>query len=127
VRSNLQIIYQLIDFVKDKLNQIIKPEIKREDLGRLQIFDGVQKRNQFHDRGRQSAGRQNPAEFAGVRCSAANNSLKKGKSRICKSGNRQCRMLLKGKSAASNSWASPLIEVNDILEIYKERVIKKII
>ena len=121
------IIYDLIKFVKEEMQLLIKPEINRVDLGRLKVLaifrtetnmqiiggkvlDGVLKNDSLIEVKR-----------------AGDNLVCLGKLTRLQSGKQDVVEVLKDQEAGLRYEGKPLVLVDDILVVYKEeRVIDKI-
>lgn len=120
------VIYDLIKFVKDEMQLIVKPEINRVELGRLKVLaifrteangqivggkvlDGIIKNNSLIDVKR------------------GENFIVTGKLTRLQSGKQDVEMVDKDQEAGLKYEGKPLIEVDDILLVYREeRVVDKI-
>jgi len=120
------IIYDLIKFVKDEMQLLVKPEINRIDLGRLKVLaifrtengsqivggkvlDGLLKNNSLIDVKR------------------GDDFIVSGKMTRLQSGKQDVDQVEKDQEAGVKYEGKPLIEVGDILYVYQEeRVVNKI-
>jgi translation initiation factor IF-2 len=126
VVKNYSIIYDLIKFVKDEMQLLVKPEINRIELGRLKVLalfrtetnsqivggkvlDGMIKNNSLIDVKR------------------GDNFIVSGKLTRLQAGKQDVESVDKDLEAGLKYEGKPIIEVGDILVVYREeRVIDKI-
>ncbi|MFA5000563.1 MAG: translation initiation factor IF-2 [Patescibacteria group bacterium] len=120
------VIYDLIKFVKEEMQLLVKPEINRVDLGRLKVLavfrtendsqiiggkvlDGMIKNNSLVDLKR------------------GDDFIVSGKITRLQSGKQDVDQANKDEEAGLKYEGKPLVEVGDILEIYQEeRVVDKV-
>jgi translation initiation factor IF-2 len=120
------IIYDLIKFVKEEMQLLVKPEINRVELGRLKVLavfrtennsqivggkvlDGVIKNNSL------------------IEVRRGDNFIVAGRLTRLQSGKQDVEMVNKDEEAGLKYEGKPLIAVDDILQIYREdRVVDKI-
>ncbi len=121
-----RIIYELIDEVKRKLNEIIKPEIVRTDLGKMSVLMVFKKGNDWQIvGGKVLEGKVEP----GAKVAVMRNQqfLTSGKLTVLQIGKQEVKDAVKGQECGIKYEGQPLIEANDVLEIYKEQEVKKIV
>jgi len=121
-----RIIYELIDEVKKKLNEIIKPEIVRTDLGKMQVLMSFKKGNDWQViGGKVIVGRVEPkAKVAVIRNEQF---LTSGRITALQIGKQEVSDAVKGQECGIKFEGQPIIEKDDILEIYKEQEVRKFV
>jgi len=121
-----KVIYELIDEVKVKLNELIKPELVREDLGKIEILALFKKT----DKGQIIGGKVTEGKIeANTTAAVFRNEDFKGLGKISElqAGKQEVSDVEKGQEAGMHFQGQVDVEVGDILEIYKEREQKKVI
>jgi len=123
VIKQFKIIYELIDEVKARINEIIKPEIVREDLGKVQVLQIFKKlEHSMIIGGKVLSGKIEPnSEMVVLR---DDNFLVKGRLMEMQVGKQSVTDAVKGQEFGMTYKGQPLIEEGDILDIYKEREVK---
>jgi len=121
-----KIIYELIDEVKRKLNEIIKPEIVRTDLGKMQVLMLFKKGNDWQVLGgKVTTGKVEPrSKVAVIR---GGQFLTSGKITALQIGKQEVTDAVKGQECGIKFEGQPIIEADDVLEIYKETEVRKIV
>jgi len=120
------IIYELIDEVKAKLNKLIKPEIVREDLGKIEILALFKKTDKGQIiGGKVISGKIEPNTKAAV--FRNDEFIGLGKISELQAGKQEVSDVEKGQEAGMHFQGQIDIEVGDVLEIYKESEKKKVI
>lgn len=120
------IIYELIDEVKAKLNELIKPELVREDLGQLEVMAIFKKT----DKGQIIGGKVIKGKIeANTTAAVLRNDEFVGLGKISElqSGKQEVTDVQKGQEAGLHFEGQVEIEAGDVLEIYREREQKKVI
>ncbi len=120
------IIYDLIRYVKEEMQLLVKPEINRIDLGRLKVLAVFRTENNSQIVG----GKVLDGELqnnALVDVKRGDDFIVSGKLTRLQSGKQDVHMVEKDQEAGIKYEGKPIIEVDDILVVYKEeRVINKI-
>lgn len=120
------IIYDLIRFVKEEMQLMVKPEINRIDLGRLKVLAVFRTENNSQIVG----GKVLDGELqnnALIDVKRGDDFIVSGKLTRLQSGKQDVHMVEKDQEAGIKYEGKPIIEVDDILVVYKEeRVINKI-
>lgn len=120
------IIYDLIRFVKDEMQLLVKPEINRIDLGRLKVLAVFRTENNSQIVG----GKVLDGELqnnALIDVKRGDDFIVSGKLTRLQSGKQDVHMVEKDQEAGIKYEGKPIIEVDDILVVYKEeRIINKI-
>ncbi|KKR05193.1 MAG: Translation initiation factor IF-2 [Parcubacteria group bacterium GW2011_GWC2_39_14] len=121
-----KIIYELIDEVKRKLNEIIKPETVRTDLGKMQVLMLFKKGNDWQVLGgKVTTGKVEPrSKVAVIR---AGQFLTSGKITALQIGKQEVTDAVKGQECGIKFEGQPIIEKDDVLEVYKETEVRKIV
>ncbi|HCC23371.1 TPA: translation initiation factor IF-2 [Candidatus Falkowbacteria bacterium] len=121
-----KIIYELIDAVKARLNEIIKPEIIREDLGRVEVIKIFKKGdNSMVVGGRVVSGKVEKNTQAAVL--RADEFVVKGKIIELKIGKQAVTDVMKGQECGLEFVGQPVIQEGDILDVYTEREVKRFV
>jgi len=118
--NNYKIIYELIDDVKEKLRAMIKPEIVREDLGKVAVLAVFKKGPTFEIvGGRVNQGKVEP----GVKAAVLRNNefIASGKITEIKVGKQEVKDVVRGQEFGLKFEGQPVIEIGDILDIYREK------
>ncbi len=121
-----KIIYELIDEVKRRLKELIKPMVVRKDVGKMKVLAIFKKgENSQVVGGKVIDGIIEPgAQVAVLR---NNEFITSGKITQLQVGKQEVRDCVKGQECGINYIGQPLIEENDILDVYvEEEVYKKI-
>jgi len=124
--KTFSIIYDLIKFVKDEMQLLVKPEINRIDLGRLKVLAIFRTENNAQIVGGKVLDGviQNNAL---IEVHRDGNFMVDGKLTRLQSGKQDVNEVEKDIEAGLKYEGKPVIEVGDILVVYKEeRVIDKI-
>lgn len=120
------IIYDLIRYVKEEMQLLVKPEINRIDLGRLKVLAVFRTENNSQIVG----GKVLDGELqnnALIDVKRGDDFIVSGKLTRLQSGKQDVHMVEKDQEAGIKYEGKPVIEVDDILVVYKEeRVINKI-
>jgi len=120
------IIYDLIRYVKEEMQLLVKPEINRVDLGRLKVLAVFRTENNSQIVG----GKVLDGELqnnALIDVKRGDDFIASGKLTRLQSGKQDVNMVEKDQEAGIKYEGKPIIEVDDILVVYKEeRVINKI-
>jgi len=120
------IIYDLIRYVKEEMQLMVKPEINRIDLGRLKVLAVFRTEND----GQIVGGKVLDGELqnnALIDVKRGDDFIVSGKLTRLQSGKQDVHMVEKDQEAGIKYEGKPIIEVDDILVVYKEeRVINKI-
>ncbi|MFZ5364764.1 MAG: translation initiation factor IF-2 [Patescibacteria group bacterium] len=124
--KTFKIIYELIDEVKSKLNELIKPIIIRDDLGKIEVLALFRKTDKGQIiggkviSGKVEANAQAAVfrkdEFVGL-----------GKISELQSGKQEVTDVQKGQEAGMHFIGQVEIQVGDTLDIYREREQKRVI
>jgi translation initiation factor IF-2 len=121
-----RIIYELIDNVKDKLNELILPELLREEMGQLLVLKVFKKENKKMVLGcRVQKGRVEKNSLAAALRDGQ--FVVRGKIIELQVGKEPVVDVMQGQECGICFEAAPLVEEQDILEIYREREVKKTI
>jgi len=117
-----KIIYELIDEVKSRLKTLIKPELVRKDLGKMQVLAVFKKGNDWEViGGKVLEGKIEPdAKIAVLRGSEF---VTSGKITELQVGKQEVKDAVKGQECGIKFVGQPLIEENDVLDVYKEEEI----
>jgi len=121
-----KVIYEMIDQVKARLNELIKPEVIREDLGKVEVLAIFRKT----DKGQIVGGKVIQGKIeANTSAAVFRNEefIGLGKISELQSGKQEVTDVQKGQEAGMSFVGQVSTEVGDILEIYKEREQKKVI
>jgi translation initiation factor IF-2 len=119
-----KVIYELIDEVKSQLKKIIKSELVREDLGKMEVLAIFKKNDKWQVLGgRVKSGRVEP----GARVAVLRNEefVTSGRITELQIGKEIVKDCVQGQECGLKFEGQPLIEVGDILDIYTEQEIKK--
>jgi len=120
------IIYDLIKYAKEEMQFLVKPEINRVDLGRLKVLAVFRTENDSQIVG----GKVLDGELqnnALIEVKRGDDFIVSGKLARLQSGKQDVNMVEKDQEAGIKFEGKPLIEVGDILVVYKEeRVVNKI-
>lgn len=120
------IIYDLIKYAKEEMQLLVKPEINRVDLGRLKVLAVFRTENDSQIVG----GKVLDGELqnnALIDVKRGDDFIVSGKLVRLQSGKQDVNMVEKDQEAGIKFEGKPLIEVGDILVVYKEeRVVNKI-
>lgn len=121
-----KIIYELIDAVKARINELIKPEIVREDLGRAEVLKIFKKDKVSMILGvKVLSGKIERNAFAAVL--RQDEFIEKGKISDIRIGKEEVSDVVKGQECGLRFVGRPLVEEGDKLDIYREREIRKVI
>ncbi len=124
--KTFKIIYEIIDEVKARLNELIKAELIREDLGKLEVLALFKKTDKGHIiGGKVIEGKIEANTSAAVIRNKAFIGL--GKITELQSGKQEVKDVQKGQEAGLSFEGQADIEIGDILDIYREREQKKVI
>lgn len=119
-----KIIYELIDEVKNKLREIIKPEIVREDLGKIQVLALFKKTDKSQIvGGKITEGKVEP----GAHCAVLRGGefITAGRISSIQIGKQVVKDAVKGQECGMTFEGQPMIEEGDVLDVYTEQEIKK--
>ena len=115
-----KIIYELIDEVKARAKDVIKTETVREDLGKLEVLAVFKKTDTGHVLG----GKVTKGKIeAGSLCAVLRGEefITSGKISKLQAGKEEVKDVDHGQECGLEFVGQPLIEVGDILDIYRER------
>lgn len=120
------IIYDLIRYAKEEMQLLVKPEINRVDLGRLKVLAVFRTENDSQIVG----GKVLDGELQSnslIDVKRGDDFIVSGKLARLQSGKQDVNMVEKDQEAGIKFEGKPLIEVGDILVVYKEeRIVNKI-
>ena len=120
------IIYDLIEYAKEEMQLLIKPEIKRTELGELNVLAIFRSESSFQViGGKVTTGMiENGCEAELVR---NNRIINKGKIVSLQAGKQEVKEVSTGQECGMKYEGKPLVEVGDLLALYKEeKIIDKI-
>ncbi|MBU1131843.1 translation initiation factor IF-2 [Patescibacteria group bacterium] len=121
-----QIIYELITEVKRRLQELAKPETVREELGKMEILAIFRKLTDGAIvGGKVTEGKLEPGSKTAVFRNGE--FVTSGKIVELQSGKQIVSDVMKGQECGIKFVGQPVLEIGDVLEVYKEREIKKII
>jgi translation initiation factor IF-2 len=124
--KTFKIIYELIDAVKAKINELVKPELVREDLGKVEVLKIFKKeKNAMIVGAKVISGKIEKNVMAAVLRKGA--FIEKGKITELQVGKEAVTDAVKGQECGLKITCRPLIEEGDVLDVYKEREIRKVI
>jgi len=119
-----KVIYSLIEDTVKKLKEIAKPEIVREDLGKLEALMLFKKLdNSVVVGGRVTDGKLEPGTTAAV--IRKGEFITSGKITDLQVGKQVVTDVVKGQECGLKFVGQPIIQPGDILEVYKEKEIRK--
>lgn len=119
-----KIIYEVIDEVKKRSKDIIKTELVREDVGKLEVLALFKKGDTWQviggkvKEGKVEAG-------ANITVLRENEFITSGKIVVLQSGKEDVKEVDKGQECGIKFEGQPLIEEGDVLDVYWEREVKK--
>ena len=114
-----KIIYELLDEVKKRLKSLIKPTIVRRDLGKMEVLAIFKKANDYEVvGGRVNKGKVEPG--AKVAVLRGNEFVTSGKITELQIGKQAVKDAVHSQECGVKFVGQPLIEVGDILDVYKE-------
>ena len=118
-----KIIYELIDDVKRRLKAMIKPEIVRRNLGKIKVLK-IFKKAADHQviGGRVTTGKVEPG--AKVAVLRADNFITSGKITELQIGKQIVRDAVQGQECGIKFVGQPIIEEDDVLDVYMEDEVK---
>jgi translation initiation factor IF-2 len=124
--KTFKVIYELIDSVKAQINEIVKPEIVREELGKVRILKIFKtENNSMILGGRVLSGQiEKNSEAAVLR---DDQFVIKGKITEMRAGKELVTMAVKGEEFGLTFVGNPIVQENDVLDVYKEREIKVVV
>jgi len=123
VIKNYKIIYQLLDEVKILAKSVIKAQVVREDMGKVSVLALFKKADKWQVvGGRVNAGKIEANCFASVLRN--NEFVTTGKITELKVGKEAVSDAVRGQEFGLKFEGQPLIEVGDILDVYKEKEVK---
>jgi len=121
-----KIIYDLINDVKEKINELIKPELVRKDLGKMQIVAIFRKeQHSMIVGGKVTEGEIKPNTRAAVLRDGE--FITVGQVTQLQSAKQEVSNCVKGQECGILFKGQPVIEEGDVLEVYKEEQVKKAI
>jgi translation initiation factor IF-2 len=124
--KTFSIIYDLIKFVKDEMQLLVKPEINRVELGRLKVLAVFRTENN----GQIVGGKVLDGEIKNnslIDVKRGDNFIVSGKLTRLQAGKQDVESVEKDVEAGIKYEGKPVIEVGDILNVYREdRIIDKI-
>ncbi|HUT22603.1 MAG TPA: translation initiation factor IF-2 [Candidatus Bipolaricaulota bacterium] len=121
-----KIIYELIDEVKNKLNEIVKPEIVRENLGKMEVLALFKKT----DKGQIVGGKVISGKIEAGSSAAVfrkDEFVGLGKISQLQAGKQEVADVPAGQEAGIQFEGQTPIEVGDVLDVYREIEKKKVI
>ena len=119
-----KIIYELIDAVREKANEMIKAEVIREDLGQAEVIKIFKKQEKSMIVGcRVKSGSIEKGAVAVIL--RHEEFISKGKIVELQIGKEVVSNVVKGQEFGMQFDGQPLVEVGDILDVYFEKEIKK--
>lgn len=122
--KTFRIIYELIDAVKLKINELIKPEIVREELGKVEVLKVFKKiDNGLILGGRVISGRVTANCEAGVL--RADQFVEKGKIKSLQIGKESVTDVVKGQEFGITFMGPQLVAEGDILDVYLEKEVRR--
>ena len=122
--KTFKVIYELIDAVKAKINEVIKPELIREDLGKAEVLKIFKKEDNSLILGvRVISGKIIKNATAAVL--RQNEFMEKGKITELQVGKEVVVDVMKNQECGLKFVGRPMVEVGDILDIYREKEITK--
>ncbi|MBT4722750.1 GTP-binding protein, partial [Candidatus Falkowbacteria bacterium] len=119
-----KIIYELIDEVKAQAKKVIKTELVREDLGKIEVLALFSK----SDKGQVLGGKVADGKIeAGSLCAVLRKDqfITSGKINKLQVGKEEIKDVVKGQECGLEFEGQALIEVGDVLDIYREREVEK--
>jgi translation initiation factor IF-2 len=122
--KSFKIIYELIDEVKAQLKEIIKPELVREDLGKLEVLALFKKTEKTQVvGGKITSGKVE----AGSRCAVLRKEefITSGRITALQIGKQEVKDAVKGQECGVTFEGQALIEEGDVLDIYTEQEVTK--
>ena len=121
---NQKIIYELIDEVKKRLKELIKPEVVRRDLGKLEVIEIFKKADKMQVVGGKviSGKVESNSKVAVLR---GEEFITSGKVTQLQAGKQEVKDCVKGQECGISFEGQPLIEKGDILDIYQEEEVFK--
>jgi len=119
-----KIIYELIDEVKVRMNELIKPEIVREDLGKIEIIKTFKKGDNFMVVGGKVL---NGKIVKNTKAAVLRNEefVLNGIIKELKVGKESVVDVMKGQECGIEFEGQPLIEEGDVLDVYVEREVQR--
>ncbi|MEK7512557.1 MAG: translation initiation factor IF-2 [Patescibacteria group bacterium] len=118
-----KIIYELIDEVKRRLKAMIKPEIVRRNIGKMKVLKIFKKATDHQVIGaRVTSGKVEPG--AKVAVLRADNFITSGKITELQIGKQIVRDAVQGQECGIKFVGQPIIEENDVLDVYMEDEVK---
>ncbi|MEK7159522.1 MAG: translation initiation factor IF-2 [Patescibacteria group bacterium] len=118
-----KIIYELIDEVKRRLKAMIKPEIVRRNIGKMKVLKIFKKATDHQVIGaRVTSGKVEPG--AKVAVLRADNFITSGKITELQIGKQIVRDAVQGQECGIKYVGQPIIEENDVLDVYMEDEVK---
>lgn len=116
------IIYDLIKYVKDQMQILLKPEFKRVDIGRLKVLAVFRTESDSQIVGGKVLDGEviNPCLIEVIRDKQL---IEKGKLTRLQAGKQDTNLVLKDQECGLKYDGRPLIQVGDILNFYKEEEI----
>jgi translation initiation factor IF-2 len=121
-----KIIYEVITEVKNKLNEIVKPEVIREDLGKLEVLGIFKKTNDYLIiGGRVTTGKIEPNSKVAV--FRKGEFVTSGKVTELQVGRQSVTDAVRGQECGMKFIGQPIVAVGDMLDIYKEREFRRIV
>lgn len=122
--KSYRIIYDLINFVKEKMEEMIEPTIVRKDLGRLKVLAIFRTEKDSQIVGGKVL--DNPIESESLIEVYRNKELiASGKLNKLQAGKQNVTIVEADQECGIEFGGKPVIEVGDVLNFYKEEVIKK--
>ncbi|MBT5503681.1 translation initiation factor IF-2 [Candidatus Falkowbacteria bacterium] len=122
--ETFKIIYELIDEVKKRLKELIKPEVVRRDLGKLEVIEIFKKADKMQVVGGKviSGKVESNSKVAVLR---GEEFITSGKVTQLQAGKQEVKDCVKGQECGISFEGQPLIEKGDILDIYQEEEVFK--
>ena len=124
--KTFSVIYDLIEYIKEEMQLLVKPEIKRVDLGRLKVLAIFRTEADSQIVGGKVLDGEIESE-AMIEVMRGDDFIVAGKLAKLQSGKLDVKSVEKDQEAGIMFSGEPLIEEGDILNVYKEeRIINKI-
>jgi translation initiation factor IF-2 len=124
--KSFSVIYDLIKYVQEEMQLLVKPEIKRTDLGELQVLAVFRSETSFQIIGGKvvSGVIENGCQTELVR---NNRIIETGKIVSLQAGKQDVKEVSKGQECGMKYEGKPLVDIGDLLVLYKEeKIIDKI-